>query len=66
MHKRKYGWKFISMVNIHIVNYIYIFYYMILYQRSNKYKNNWLILKEIFYNIIEFCVYKKIGNNEIH
>ena len=66
MHKRKYGWKFISMVNIHIINYIYIFCYMILYQRSNKYKNNWLILKEIFYNIIEFFVYKKIGNNEIH
>ena len=43
--KKKYGWKFISMVNIHIFNYIYIFYYMILYQRSNKYKNNWFILK---------------------
>ena len=41
----KYGWNFISMVNIHIVNYIYIFYYMILYQRCNKYKNNWFILK---------------------
>ena len=41
----KYGWKFISMVNIDIVNYIYIFYYMILYQRCNKYKNNWFILK---------------------